>query len=158
MEVRILGAFGKSAAWDGFAKGTVAGYFDDYEAFIQAVGAAEKADHGGIYFTLQKIDARLIGRAFNRLKACNLTTADKDVIAYRWILVDIDPVRPSGISSSDTELQYAWDTAAEIKQYLSGQGFPCPIIAMSGNGVHLLYLVEDEPCHRSTYPLYPEFP
>ena len=35
--VRIIGAFGKSAAWNNeFSKGTVSGYFDDHDAFSQA--------------------------------------------------------------------------------------------------------------------------
>ena len=69
VEVRTLGAYGKHKAWGGgFAKGVVAGYFDDHDAFVNSVKAVNGTDHGGIYFTLQKIDNRLLGRAFNRLK------------------------------------------------------------------------------------------
>ena len=91
VEVRILKAFGNSPAWEGYSKGTISGYFDDHEAFCKAVQTADKTIHGGIYFTLHVIDPRLIGRAFNRLKAAEATTSDQNVIAYRWLPVDIDP-------------------------------------------------------------------
>jgi hypothetical protein len=145
VEVRILNAYGNNKAWDGFAKGVVTGYFDNHDSFCKAVREANGADQNGIYFTPQKIDSRLLGRAFNRLKATNITTSDNNVLAYRFLLIDLDPVRPSGISASDKELQYARDTARKVVSWLSEQGFPEPIHAMSGNGFHLLYKIEDMP-------------
>ena len=81
--------------------------FNDFEAFCKAVQVADKARHSGVYFTLQVIDPRLIGRAFNRLKPTDVTTSDNNVLACRWLPVDFDPVRPSGIASSDIELSKA---------------------------------------------------
>ena len=52
-EIRILNAYGKTKAWDGFAKGTVAGYFDNHDTFYKAAQEANKAEHGGLYITLQ---------------------------------------------------------------------------------------------------------
>ena len=151
VEVRILNAYGKHKAWGGgFAKGVVAGYFDDHDAFVNSVKAVNGTDHGGIYFTLQKIDNRLLGRAFNRLKPSIQTTSDNDVQAYRWLFIDIDPVRPSGISSSAAELQCAKDKAQQVIVWLSAQGFSQPIIAMSGNGIHLLYRLHETPANEST--------
>jgi len=152
VEVRILGARGKAQAWGGeWANGTVSGYFDDHRAFCQAVQAADKALHSGIYFTLQVIDPRLIGRAFNRLKPINVTTADHNITTYRWLPIDIDPVRPSGIASSDSELKEALRLrdrmAVEISQ---DRGWPAPIKAMSGNGAHLLYALGDMPADERT--------
>jgi len=151
VEVRILNAYGKHKAWGGgFAKGVVAGYFDDHEAFVNSVKAVNGTDHGGIYFTLQKIDNRLLGRAFNRLKPSIQTTSDNDVQAYRWLFIDIDPVRPSGISSSADELQQAHDKAQQVIAWLSAQGFSKPVMAMSGNGIHLLYRLHETPANEST--------
>ncbi|MFH1933308.1 MAG: hypothetical protein ABIN18_17165 [Pseudomonadota bacterium] len=145
MEVRILKVWGKSAAWGGeFAKGVASGYFDDHEPFCNAVKEADKVEHGGIYFTLQVIDPRLIARAFNRLKPSNLTTSDHNVLKYRWIPIDIDPVRPAGISASDSELASAMDTREKVAQFCSQElGLPPPLTAMSGNGAHLLYQLPD---------------
>jgi hypothetical protein len=151
VEVRILNAYGKHKAWGGgFAKGVIAGYFDDHEAFVNSVKAVNGTDHGGIYFTLQKIDNRLLGRAFNRLKPSIQTTSDNDVQAYRWLFIDIDPVRPSGISSSADELQQAHDKATQVIAWLSAQGFSKPVMAMSGNGLHILYRLNETPVQEAT--------
>jgi hypothetical protein len=151
VEVRTLGAYGKHKAWGGgFAKGVVAGYFDDHDAFVNSVKAVNGTDHGGIYFTLQKIDARLLGRAFNRLKPSIQTTSDNDVQAYRWLFIDIDPVRPAGISSSAAELQQAHDKATQVIAWLSAQGFSKPVMAMSGNGLHILYRLNETPVQEAT--------
>jgi len=43
----------------------------------------------------------LLARASNRVKAfAETTTSDSDILERRWMLVDCDPVRPAGISSS----------------------------------------------------------
>ena len=145
VEVRILKVWGKSPAWgNDFAKGTVSGYFDDHDSFCKAVREADKFKHGGIYFTLQVIDPRLIGRAFNRLKPSNLTTSDHNVLNYRWLPVDIDPVRPAGISSSDKELKLAMIMREKVVQCcIDDLGLPNPVKGMSGNGGHLLFMLPD---------------
>jgi len=152
VEVRILKVYGKSSAWNNdFAKGTISGYFDDHAVFCDAVKKADKFPHSGIYFTLQVIDPRLIGRAFNRLKPSSLTTSDNNVIAYRWLPVDIDPVRPAGVSSSDSELQAALKLRNEIAdRAIKKLNFSKPIKAMSGNGGHLLFRLSDLPVNDET--------
>jgi len=126
VECRIPKVYGKSPAWGSeYAKGTVSGYFDDHAAFCKAVGLADKAPHGGVYFTLQVIDPRLLARAFNRLRPTDVTTSDSNVWAYRWIPVDCDPVRPSGVSSSDAELAEALEVRDRVAEWMAGEfGFP----------------------------------
>jgi len=145
VEIRILKVWGKSGAWGGeFAKGTVSGYFDDHEDFCDFIKAADKTKHGGIYFTLQIIDPHLIGRAFNRLKPSNLTTSDNNVLNYRWLPIDIDPVRPAGISSSDKELKTAMTMRGKVAHYcIDDLGLPQPLTGMSGNGAHILFMLPD---------------
>ena len=146
VEVRIPKIYGKSPAWGGWARGTVSGYFDDHESFCKAVQLADKTPHNGIYFTLQVIDPRLIGRAFNRLKMADLTTSDTNVLAYRWLPVDIDPVRPAGVSSSISELQKAMVLREAVSMWaVKNFGLASPIQGMSGNGAHLLFRLPDIP-------------
>jgi hypothetical protein len=149
VEVRILNARGKSPAWGNeYARGTISGHFDDHEAFCRVVKEADKAAHGGIYFTLQGIDPRLIARSFNRLKPSDLTTSDNNIRFYRWLPVDLDPVRPAGISSSDPELRAALDLRAIVAEWVMSElSFPTPIQAMSGNGGHLLFRLPDLPAN-----------
>lgn len=127
------------------------GYFDDHVAFIGAVKETDRKQHSGIYFTLQVIDPRLIARANNRLKPSDLTTSDKDVLFYRWLPIDLDPVRPSGVSSSDSELKAALDLRDPVTAWIMQEfELPSPIRAMSGNGGHLLFRLPDWPANAES--------
>ena len=69
---------------------------------------------------------------------------DKDISAYRWVLVDIDPVRKGdtqAVSSTDEEKESAWKVAKSIKAFLADNGFCDPVVCDSGNGYHLHYRV-----------------
>ncbi|HVN97149.1 MAG TPA: hypothetical protein VMT62_12025 [Syntrophorhabdaceae bacterium] len=130
-------------------RGAISGYFDDHGAFCEAAKTLDGQSHDGIYFTLQVIDRRLLARAFNRMKAGILTTSDNNVLAYRRLPIDLDPVRPSGISSSDTELKEALDLRETVSCWIADNlPFPKPVKAMSGNGGHLLYGLPDLPVNK----------
>lgn len=125
---------------------TVCGYFT-HDAIDEAASAIRKLDAGGlapgIYVTLNPVRSDLLARAANRLQSrAAQTSADGDVTLRRWMLVDVDSVRPSGVSATDAELELARERADAIKDHLAGQVWPDPIIALSGNGYHLLYRVE----------------
>jgi len=123
--------------------GVVSGYFDDHEALAKAIFSAEsiyKAD--GIYYTLNTINPALLARACNRLKErAQHTTADNDVVRRRWLPVDLDPVRPAGISSSDEEHAAAIERARLIARDMAKE-WGLPILGDSGNGAHLLYEID----------------
>jgi putative DNA primase/helicase len=59
------------------------------------------------------------------------------------MLVDCDPVRPAGISSSRQELEAALDVAEKVREHLRGRQWPEPVFCLSGNGFHLLYRLPD---------------
>ena len=126
---------------------THSGYFDDYERLARAVEALD-ADPSvaGIYVTLNTPNPALLARRANRIKLRlsrkDATTADADIIRRRWFPIDIDPVRPSGVSSTDEEHDAALSAAERIAGYLAEQGFAEPIRADSGNGAHLLYRID----------------
>lgn len=143
-EIRSYGVNGKNKAWEGWAggEGLVFGYFDNPEAFGQAAEGLEAAKAAGIYFVLNPINPDLLARSANRLKAAGAkmpATSDKDIVALRWIYVDLDPDRPTGISTTQEELAAALEIRNEISKWLKGDlGFGQGIPAMSGNGAHLL--------------------
>ena len=98
LELRGLGFRKYAAAWDyEYATGTVAGYFNDYDCFVHFTKMLMKVDEQvkskGIYFTLQVINPDLIARALNRILPAKETTSDHDVLAYRWLPIDLDPIR-----------------------------------------------------------------
>lgn len=121
----------------------VAGYFDDMAAMENAICEADpKYDASGIYYTINRVDPALLGRSYNRLKEyAEHTTADANVIKRQWLPVDLDPVRPAGISSSDVEHEAAIQRAHTIADDLAST-FGRPIIGDSGNGAHLLYRID----------------
>lgn len=147
IEVRVPHAEG---TLDGkYIRGTISGYYDDHEKFCEAVKKADTLRHEGIFFTLQVIDPRLLARAFNRLKVGGLTTSDNNVLFYRWLPLDFDPVRPSGISSSDSELREALTLRDTVSQWvIENLHFSKPIKAMSGNGGHALFMLPDIPVNK----------
>ncbi len=128
-------------------EGMASGYFDDPEALSKAIAPLETIGTAGIYVTLNEVNPALLSRRANRIKMRlskkDATTADTDIIHRRWFPIDIDPVRPSGVSSTDEEHQAAIVRAAEIAVYLGRErGWPAPVMADSGNGAHLLYRID----------------
>lgn len=83
------------------------------------------------------------------MKAGIPATADNNVLAYRWLYLDIDTVRPAGIPSSDSELRKAYEVKEQVIAYLDSEyGFINPLTAMSGNGYHALYHLPDLPVNE----------
>ncbi len=123
------------------------GYFDDPGELAKRAEVLD-ADPAvaGIYVTLNPVNPALLARRANRIKMRlsrkDATTSDADILSRRWLPVDIDPVRPSGVSSTDEEHDLALATAEKIAVWLAEQGFPIPIKADSGNGAHLLYRID----------------
>jgi len=120
---------------------TYSGYFNFENrdaiagAVVQLNGRAE-----GVYVVLNRFNPVLLARANNRLQAKpKHTTSDSDIIGWRWLYIDADPVRPAGISATDAEHDAAIERAAQIRSFLSSRGWPEPIYSDSGNGGHLLY-------------------
>jgi hypothetical protein len=96
----------------------------------------------GIYYVLNKINPALLGRAYNRLRErAEHTTADNNILWRRWLPVDLDPVRPAGISSSEGGHAAAIRRARTIADDMEKE-WERPIIADSGNGAHLLYRID----------------
>lgn len=123
--------------------GVVSGYFDDHEALVTAILAADgRYRAAGVYYVLNQIDPALLGRACNRLKErVEYTTADNNILRRRQLPVDLDPIRPAGISSSDEEHATAIERARLIAADMAAE-WGWPVIADSGNGAHLLYDID----------------
>ncbi|HVU66417.1 MAG TPA: hypothetical protein VHD63_04780, partial [Ktedonobacteraceae bacterium] len=142
MELRILGA--KTAASARYPY-QASGYFNTADPLIKALAGLRGAK--GIYLTLQPCNPVLLARAHNRLRTVEemrqaAATSDQHIIRLRWLLIDLDPDRPAGISSSEAEHQAALHHARTIRDTLHEEGWPDPVEADSGNGAHLLYAID----------------
>jgi hypothetical protein len=138
-EVRALEAtFFGDRSWPA----TLSGYFNDPDALLEALGTINTAM--GIYLIPNPVVPSLLARAANRLKKAlkGELTSDKDIIARRWLLVDCDAARPTGISSTDAEHEAALARASDVARHLCDQGWTEPIVADSGNGGHLLFRID----------------
>jgi hypothetical protein len=125
--------------------GVVSGYFDDHTVLVTAIHDADmKYRPSGVYYVVNKINPALLGRAYNRLKErAEYTTADNNILHRRWLPIDLDPVRPAGISSSEKEHAAAIHRARTIADDMEKEWeWDRPIIADSGNGAHLLYRID----------------
>jgi hypothetical protein len=133
-EMRVLDAC-LGRAW---RTGIVSGYFDNHGACIAQL--KRLTNFSGIYITLNPVIRALLARRANRLDYAlsSALTGDQHIVKRRWLLIDIDPVRPSGVSSTDQEKEAAWKRAETVMDYLAKRDWPAPVIADSGNGFHLL--------------------
>ena len=132
-EVRVIGTTGR--------KDIISGYFRDAETLLQKFNDINLRDRN-VYVTLGEVKEECFSRAQSERFVSNTNTPrDPEIISYRWLFIDLDPVRPTGISSSNEELDEAKRLSETVYQYLHDLGFCEPVKALSGNGYHLLYRI-----------------
>lgn len=141
VEVRATGLRGNNRAWEDYASGAVVGYFNDYPSFYQCVTSLDKLTAKGIYIKCNPLKIDLLARANNRLKGATFDNCatEADVVERLWLRLDIDPVRPKGISSNQAELQASIDLARHIVEVMEREGWGKGIVGISGNGADVLY-------------------
>lgn len=131
-------------------KPTISGYFRADSPNIQ--GQIARFPNRTFYQTLNCVNPGCYSRGQYEtlIPYPKETTSDNDIIGYNWILVDADPIRPSGVSATDSEKENARTIAREVFCHLRKLGFCEPIIADSGNGYHLLYKIKAELSSKDT--------
>ncbi|MDQ3011731.1 MAG: hypothetical protein M3X11_13615 [Acidobacteriota bacterium] len=127
---------------------THVGYFDNLEAAVKEI---EKQDgRGNIFVTLDPAKRDLLARGANRLiegsfKRKLKRTKNEEILCKSWLFFDIDAKRPSGISSTDDELNAAIEVGQHVREWMLSIGVPASAIvtAKSGNGVYVLVRLPD---------------
>lgn len=77
-------------------------------------------------------------------KGWNGRATDRDIGSLRAIFIDVDPVRPKGISSTDDQLREAWTVSDEVERWFAevlGDSLPIGH-GCSGNGYFTLLALE----------------
>ena len=122
-------------------KKTLSGYFRNIDLAIEEL-SKQNLRNANVFWTLNVVKADCYDR-IQHDKFCvpENTTSDSEIFGYKWLLIDLDPGRETATSSSDKQLALAKIKATKICSYLKQQGFEDPVIAMSGNGYHLLYRI-----------------
>lgn len=130
-EIRILGNKAYSA------------YFYDVE---EAIKALQPYDKYQIYFTVNKVidacSSRTQYGVFERVEVS--ATSKQDIDSRQWLPIDIDVQRPSKISSTDEEKEYAHKKTGQVFKFLKDVGFPDPVVCDSSSGYHVYYPIEVE--------------
>ncbi len=125
-------------------RGVISGYFDDLKALaVNADTLSDDVEVPAVYLTLNPVLPDLIARSANEtIDRSGVTTKDQEIVRRRLLLVDCDPRRPAGISSSNAEHQAALDRSRQIREFLRSEGFPPSLLADSGNGGHNVYRID----------------
>jgi hypothetical protein len=139
-EIRVLDAVTRAY----YRPHIESGYFD-YEHINLIPGALEHIQKAkGFYVTINPVKPELLNRAVNRVRPAGRepTTADSDILRRRWLLIDCDAKRSSGIPSSETEHTLAYTKAEEIRNGFASMGWGEPYVTDSGNGAQLMYRID----------------
>lgn len=140
VEVRVIG--GSDGRGEGVFTGTFAS--DATSTVLEYLGTIKRWK--GAYVTLNRIrlkdDAGPAGKLIRGARA----TGNADIDHVQWLLVDLDPERPPGVSSTDEEHTAAIERAQAVRAFLVEEhAWPEPILASSGNGAHLLFRTDLAP-------------
>lgn len=124
-----------------FGNASFSGYYTNLENAIRDIEALEKKVDQQIYFVINHIRQDCYGRVQRERLVMRPahTTSDDEIVARKWIMIDLDPKRAAGTNSSNEELEYAHQKALDVYHFLKNNGFEEPVVCMSGNGFHLMY-------------------
>ena len=125
--------------------GTLSGYFDR-DHHQELIGELRRVISAtAAYITINEVKPELLARRCNRAEIISdrtPVTGDKDVQRRKWLPIDVDSVRPAGVSATDAERAAAYEVVTNIDYHLWEKGYPPGIIADSGNGWHLIIPVD----------------
>jgi hypothetical protein len=125
-------------------KRTDAGYFDaEHRDQLVEEAIRLNAQGAAVYMVLNALDPQLLARHANRTQEyAQATASDNNIRRRHWLLIDVDPQRPKDTSATSDQLVAATERARAVHKYLADQGWPKPVVAESGNGVHLCYRID----------------
>ena len=109
-EVRCLEANGKRVS---------GGYFCNADTMLEQLCHLNSSD-SNIYMVLNDIKPDCYSREQRNRFVTNtkVQTSDNDIVGYDWLFVDVDPKRPSGVSSSNEQLQKAKETGNRVYAFM----------------------------------------
>ncbi len=86
-------------------KAMFSGYFTGADELISAFRELNVQGECNVYITLNSINPACYDRQQKNIFCRNakITTSDNDIVGYDWLMIDLDPKRPSGTSSTDEE-------------------------------------------------------
>lgn len=122
-------------------RATYSGYFRGADELLRGMEGIRDFADCNFYVTLNELNSACYDRSQRGRfeKNSKATTSDNDVIGYQWLMVDLDPRRPTGTSSDADQIEKAKSKGNNLYSFMKNLGFEEPVMGFSGNGVHLLY-------------------
>jgi AAA domain len=124
--------------------GILGGVYTDQEKLARdAAEIAARWDLSSVYAGLQEIkndDAHKKCVSNSYRMAQNGADAN-DIQRYRFLLIDIDPVRPANTSSTDEEKRAGWEVLLKVKAFFQAYGIQGDVID-SGNSYHFVFPID----------------
>lgn len=146
IEVRLL---------DKRKKLVVSGWFDDIDLLAKRVALAARDGVGvfgtyrfiqdNVYWTVNPVNDALLSRQpKNTLDFVAENSSDNNVTRRCWLPIDVDPLRPSGVSATNEERKLAVEVIKAIVAKLEELGFTSNmyVAGTSGNGFHFLIRID----------------
>jgi hypothetical protein len=137
-EVQEVVAFVNGRPWVGYAR--------TFEEQVELLKRAEtKRGFAGSYLLFNRIDPRIAERYAhgNIGPAQSGRASDKEITHRRALFIDVDPVRPKGISATNAERSAAHEVASGVRDLLLERiGQSSVGWGSSGNGYFLLVAIE----------------
>lgn len=123
---------------------TYSGYYHSIDNIIRDITPICDYPNMQLYFVMNSINEACYDRQQHEtlVRKPKNTTSDNDIEGRFFLLLDFDPKRPSGVSSTNEELELAHKKALDVFRFLKQQGFSQPIVTQSGNGWHLYYKIK----------------
>lgn len=121
------------------------GFYED--TVLAASHAARYAGMhcAGVYVTLNQLSPHAQSWGADRI-AKGRGAADADILRYRYLYIDVDPVRPSDTNANESERTAARERASQVLAYLRDAGWPDPVWAgNSGSGSMMLFRIDLAP-------------
>ncbi len=133
-------------------------YFDNIETAIATLVPLDRLEKYQVYFSVNEVNPACNGRTqYNDFKISEGSSTSKNDIIHRWWMpIDVDVERPTKISSSNEEKDYAHKKAGAVFRFLKENGFGEPVVCDSSSGYHLYYPI-DLPADKETENLTIEF-
>jgi AAA domain len=121
------------------------GFFQDHR-ILATVALSMSSSAPGIYSSVNCVNESLLTRSNHHVRVQMGPTGvcrDEDIERLIGILIDIDAIRPTDVSSTGEELAAALARTTLVKGYLKERySWPDPLEINSGNGGQLRYIIE----------------
>jgi P4 family phage/plasmid primase-like protien len=131
----------------------VSGWFDNMEIMAKAIAVAARDGVGGgyrfvqdnVYWTVNPVNDALLSRQpKNAFGFVSESSSDNNITRRCWFPIDVDPIRPSGVSATKEERDLARAVTNEMCVKLGELGFTDNMYVggTSGNGFHCLIRID----------------